>query len=63
MLKNSCYDTLKILYKLSKICWFIEKHAKQDAQGNAAELDRLQKLQDDIQKHISEFKKAIKEQN
>ncbi len=61
MLENNYYDNVKLLYELSKLCWFIEKHAKPEAQqaGDPADLEKLQQLQDDLHKYIEIFKKAV----
>jgi hypothetical protein len=54
MLKHSNYDKIKILYELSKTAWFIEKHAKPDAQnsGDLKSYDLFEKCAIDLSKHI-----------
>ena len=61
MLENNHYDNVKLLYELSKLCWFIEKHAKPGAQqaGDTAGVERLKQLQEDLHTYIAEFKKAV----
>jgi hypothetical protein len=59
MLKDNQYDKVKLLYKLSKLCWFLEKHAIENAQESEGEniADQLKELKDDLNKHIALLKK------
>jgi hypothetical protein len=43
------------MHELSKICWFIEKHALADAQkaGKNEDLEFLKKLSNDLSKYIN----------
>lgn len=61
ILDNSSYDKIKLLYKLSELNWFIEKHALVDAQ-NAGDVDcveTLKSIQRDFQKHIEKLQRAM----
>ena len=61
MLDNASYNKIKIMYELSSNIWFIEKHAKPDAQnaGDLECLEMLNLLQNDLQKHLEKFQKAV----
>ncbi len=61
MLDNSTYDKIKLLHELSKIVWFVEKHAIPDAQtaGDRELTDMLQGLHRDTQRHIESLQKAL----
>lgn len=60
ILDNTSYNKIKLLYKLSELAWFIEKHALLDAQtaGDKENADALLALQRDLQKHIEKLHKA-----
>jgi hypothetical protein len=55
MLDNCTYNRAKVMHELSKICWFIEKHALADAQkaGKNEDLEFLKKLSNDLSKYIN----------
>jgi len=59
MLQDQYYDKIKTLYKLSKLNWFVEQHAKHNAKQNSDDLERFESLQEALQYHIAEFKKAL----
>ena len=61
MLDNVTYDKVKILSSLSQICWFIEKHALENAQkaGNDTNLELLKAMEQDLHKHIQELQKGL----
>lgn len=61
MLSHCTYDKVKIIYELSKMLWFIEKHAKQDAKNeqDSTCYDNFEKLAQDLEKHIAQFKKDL----
>ena len=61
MLKNGCYDKVKLLHKLSCIAWFIDKHAKEDArkENDAECLALLEGLEKDITKYTEKLHKII----
>lgn len=50
-----------MLYKLSRLSWFIEKYAMQDALhvGDSECSKDLEKLQFDLKKHIERFQKDL----
>jgi hypothetical protein len=61
MLDNVSFDKIKLLYKLSDLLWFIEKHALLDAQnaGDKECVDALVGIQRDFQKHIEKLQKSM----
>ncbi len=61
MLDNLTYNKVKLLYKLSDLCWFIEKHAATDATagGDAECAEALLALKRDLQKHIEKIQKGL----
>jgi hypothetical protein len=61
MLDNVTFDKVKLLYKLSDLAWFIERHAKSDAQqaGDSQCLEMLTELQKDLSNHLERFQKAL----
>lgn len=61
MLDNSTYNKVKVTYKLSRLIWFIEKHALIDAQnaGDKECLDALITLQKDLTKHLEKLQKTV----
>jgi mevalonate pyrophosphate decarboxylase len=61
MLDNCNYNKIRLLHDLSKIVWYLEKHAKQDAEESGHKLcsavyDELQK---DLEKHAEKLRQAI----
>ncbi len=61
MLDHCTYDKVKLVYELSKIVWFIEKHAKQNAK-NAGDMkchDVFEKLAQDIEKYINQLQEML----
>ena len=61
MLRDCNYDKIKLLHKMSALAWFLEKHAKDNAQKeNDSECRQAcVELQKDLEKHIEKFKKLI----
>ena len=61
MLDNSSFNKIKLLYKLSDLAWFIEKHAINDAQnaGDKACAEMLLNLQRDVQKHVEKLQRSV----
>jgi hypothetical protein len=61
MLDNVTFDKIKLIYKLSDLAWFIERHAKLDAQqaGDSQCLEMLTELQKDLSNHLERFQKAM----
>jgi hypothetical protein len=60
-LDNATYNKIKTICTLSKLCWFIEKHALEDAQkaGDKASLEDLKALHHDLQKHIEKLQQSM----
>ena len=61
MLDHCMYDKVKLLHELSKIVWFIEKHAKQNAK-NANDMkchDTFEKLAQDLEKYINQLQAML----
>lgn len=61
MLDHCTYDKVKLLHEISKIVWFIEKHAKQDAK-NANDMechDLFEKLAQDLEKYITQLQAML----
>lgn len=60
MLDNCSYNKIKLLYKLSELKWFIEKHALNDANeaGDKSGAELLLALDRDLDKHIEKLHKA-----
>lgn len=61
MLDNATYNKVKLLYKLSNLCWFLEKHAITDATagGDPEAAESLMLLKRDLQKHIERIQKGL----
>lgn len=61
MLDNTTYDKIKLIYKMSDLAWFIEKHALGDARSSGDQdcVDALVGIQRDLQKHIEKLQKAM----
>lgn len=61
MLKDCKYNNVKILHEISCLTWFIDKHAKTQAQnaGDKACEQLLEKLYDDLKKYIDQLEKEI----
>lgn len=61
MLDNSTFNKVKLLYKLSELLWFIEKHALVDANnaGDQQSISILNDLQKDLQKQVANFQKSL----
>ncbi len=62
MLNDTKYDKVKLLYKLSKICWFLEQHAIDNAEkeGDDKAVQRLKELKNDIEKHLASLEPMCK---
>ncbi len=61
MLKDCKYNNVKILHEISCLAWFIDKHAKAQAQ-NASDKEceqLLEALYNDLKKHIDQFEAQI----
>jgi len=61
LLDNCKYDKVKILHEISSIAWYLEKHAKENA-DQASDKD-CYKIYDnmlhDLEKHIKILKETI----
>jgi len=64
MLDNSCYNKIKLMHDLSALIWFIKKHAGDDAQKASDKtcIDLLNKLEEDLDRHLHQLKHMICEQ-
>lgn len=58
MLKDATYDKIKLLYKLSCITWFIDKHATEDIKDQET-IDLLKKMHEDLTSYSKKLKKII----
>lgn len=60
-LDNSTFNKVKILYKLSHLQRFIEKHAIDDANdaGDKATVEGLLAIQRDLEKHIEKLQRSM----
>lgn len=63
MLDNCFYDKTKLIYKLSKAAWFIDKHAKENAKKAKDKecVKALEKLQKELEKQIAMLKEMLLE--
>jgi hypothetical protein len=61
MLSNNKYNKNKVLHDLSCLCWFVDKHAIDEAKkSNDQDLAKnLEKLKQDLNKHIEAFDSTI----
>ena len=61
MLDNCTYNKIKMVYKISDLCWFIEKHAIEDAEkaGDMECAEILRGLQKDLEKHLEKVNKSL----
>lgn len=61
ILDNSTYNKIKLLYKLSELQWFIEKHALADAAAAGDQIcaESFLALQKDLQKHIEKLQQSV----
>ena len=61
-MKNCKYNKIKLMHKLNKISWFIEKYAKNDAtnDGDNECCEHLKKMQADLDKHVNDLHCSIK---
>lgn len=61
MLDDCTYDKVKLLHLFSRACWFIEKHALNDAQksGDTNCHDIFKKIHQDLERHIAILKKEL----
>ena len=61
MVCNCNYDKIKLLYKISKIANFIEKHAINDAENDGHPLcaEEYRELRNDIGRHMEKLRAAV----
>lgn len=64
MLDNCCYNYSKILYKSSKLAWFLKKHALSDCESAKHDfckncVESYRALLKDLEKHLDELTKSV----
>jgi len=61
MLSDCNYNKVRLLHDLSRIVWYLEKHAKEDANKAGHELCKAMcdELMEDLEKHIEKLRQAI----
>ena len=61
MLKDCNYNKVRLLHDLSRIVWYLKKHAKEDAKTEGHELcyAMYEELEKDLEKHMDKLKQAI----
>ena len=61
MLANCNYNKTKLLYKISKIAVFIEKHAIKEAEKDGHPLcaEEYKELKQDLERHIEKLRMAV----
>lgn len=61
MLKNCNYNKVRLLHDLSRVVWYLKKHAKEDAKKEGHELcaGMCEEIEADLEKHIDKLKQAI----
>ena len=61
MLKDCNYNKIRLLHDLSRIVWYLKKHAKEDAKKSGHELchTMCEELEQDLEKHIEKIRQAI----
>lgn len=61
VLDNCSYNKVKLIHELSRIAWFLEKHAIKDAQdaGDLQCKESLVALHRDLLKHIEKLQKNM----
>ena len=61
MLNNCNYNKVRLLTDLSRITWYLKKHAKEDAKQHGHELCHAmcEEIEKDLEKHIEKIRAAI----
>lgn len=61
MLDNTTFNKIKLVYELSQLIWFVEKHALSDAEkaGDAELLDTLKDLKKELPKYLERLQKDV----
>jgi hypothetical protein len=61
VLKHCEYDTIKLIHELSSLLWFIEQHAKHDAEN--ADHDEcyevFHEISQSLENHIEKLKECL----
>ena len=61
MLNDCNYNKVRLLHDLSRINWYLKKHAKEDAKkhGHPLCLAMCEEMEKDMEKHIDKLRAAI----
>lgn len=61
ILDNSTYNKVKLVYKISQIIWFIDKHGLIDANSSGDKdcMDSLIDLRRDLERHLEKLQKSV----
>lgn len=63
MLKDYCYDKVKLLHEMSRICNYIKKHALPEAkkQKMAQSVKLYKEVEKDLEKNIERLRRALED--
>jgi len=61
MLSNCNYNKIRLLHDLSRIVWYLKKHAKEDAKAEGHEdcHKMCEELEADMERHMDKIKATI----
>lgn len=61
MLNDCNYNKVRLLHDLSRIVWYLKKHAKEDAKKHEHPLCHAmcEEIEQDLEKHIDKLRAAI----
>jgi hypothetical protein len=61
MLNDCNYNKVRLLHDLSRINWYLKKHAKEDAKKHGHPLchTMCEEMEKDLEKHIDKLRAAI----
>ncbi len=61
MLDDCNYSKVRLLHDLSKVAWYLDKHAIEDAEdtGHPACEELYEEIQADLEEHIDKLKETI----
>ena len=61
MLSHCNYNKVRLLHDLSRMIWYLEKHAKEDAKSSGHELCHAmcEEPQKDLEKHLDKVRQAV----
>ncbi|MBI2574816.1 hypothetical protein HYV82_02940 [Candidatus Woesearchaeota archaeon] len=61
MLSDCNYSKVRLLHDLSRVAWYVEKHAKKDAHtaGHVLCHKMCEEIQADLEKHVEKLRLAI----